>query len=84
MIKKVDNNKPIKFGPLFLKMFKKRPDLKAIVSANKVSLLSYKELRAVAKILYYENDATKKCLNKYFFMNTAELQTAVHSAMKSL
>jgi len=70
----------MKFGKLFKKLIAAHPEF-ANLSANKVSALTYKELRAVAKALYPTNKIT---LSRYFFKTREDLAKAVYTAMKSL
>lgn len=70
----------MKFGKLFKKLIAAHPEF-ANLSANKCSLLTYKELRAIAKALYPTN---KDTLAKYFLKNKEELAAAVYTALKSL
>lgn len=70
----------MKFGKLFKKLIAAHPEF-VNLSANKCSLLTYKELRAIAKALYPTNKIT---LARYFFKTKADLAKAVFSAMKSL
>lgn len=70
----------MKFGKLFKKLIAAHPEF-ANLSANKVSALPYKELRAIAKALYPTNKIT---LAKYFFKTREDLAKAVYTAMKSL
>ncbi len=70
----------MKFGKLFKKLIAAHPEF-ANLSANKVSALTYKEMRAIAKVLYPTN---KDTLARYFFKTKADLATVVYTAMKSL
>ena len=70
----------MKFGKLFKKLIAAHPEF-ANLSANKCSLLTYKELRAIAKALYPTN---KIALARYFFKTKGDLAKAIFSAMKSL
>lgn len=70
----------MKFGKLFKKLIAAHPEF-ANLSANKCSLLTYKELRAIAKTLYPTN---KDILNRYFFKTKEELAAAVYTAMTNL
>jgi hypothetical protein len=70
----------MKFGKLFTKLINRFPQF-VNLSANKCSLLTYKELREIAKILYkhYPND-----LQKYFMKPHEELAKMVYTALKNL
>lgn len=70
----------MKFGKLFKKLIATYPEF-ANLSANKCSLLTYKELRAIAKELYPTN---KDILYRYFFKTKEDLAAAVYSAMKNM
>lgn len=70
----------MKFGKLFSKLIIKFPEFTNL-SANRCSLLTYKELRAIAKALYPEN---KDVLNKYFFKTKRDLANAVYVAMNNM
>lgn len=70
----------MKFGKLFKKLIATRPEF-ANLSANKCSLLTYKELRAIAKALYPTNKIT---LARYFLKTKVDLAKAVYTALKSL
>lgn len=70
----------MKFGKLFKKLIAAHPEF-ANLSANKVSALTYKEMRAIAKALYPTNKIT---LARYFFKTREDLAKAVYTAMKSL
>lgn len=70
----------MKFGKLFKKLIAAYPEF-ANLSANKCSALTYKELRAIAKVLYPTN---KAILARYFFKTKVDLAKVVYSAMKSL
>ena len=67
----------MKFGKLFKKLIAKYPQF-ANLSNNKCSLLTYKELRAIAKALY-PND--KETLNRYFLKHKADLAYSVYNAL---
>lgn len=68
------------YGKLFKKLIAAHPEF-ANLSANKCSLLTYKELRAIAKALYPTNKVT---LAKYFFKTKEDLAKAVYAALKNL
>lgn len=70
----------MKFGKLFTKLIVAHPEF-ANLSSNRVSTLTYKEMRAIGKALYPTN---KEVLAKYFMMTKADLAKAVHTAMKNL
>ncbi len=70
----------MKFGKLFKKLIAAHPEF-ANLSANKVSALTYKEMRAIAKVLYPTN---KDTLARYFFKTKADLAKVIYTAMKSL
>lgn len=70
----------MKFGKLFKKLIANYPEF-ANLSANRCSLLTYKELRAIAKALY---PAHKNILYKYFFKNKADLAATVYNAMLAM
>lgn len=70
----------MKFGKLFKKLIAAHPEF-ANLSANKCSLLTYKELRAIAKALYPTN---KEILDKYFLKTKEYLAKAVYTAMTNL
>lgn len=70
----------MKFGKLFKKLIAAHPEF-ANLSANKCSLLTYKELRAIAKALYPTNKIT---LAKYFFQTKEILAKMVYKALMSL
>lgn len=70
----------MKFGKLFKKLIAAHPEF-ANLSANKCSLLTYKELRAIAKALYPTNKIT---LARYFFKTHTDLAKAVFTTLKNL
>lgn len=70
----------MKFGKLFKKLIAAHPEF-ANLSANKCSLLTYKELRAIAKALYPTN---KNTLARYFLKTKSDLAKAVFSTMKDM
>ena len=70
----------MKFGKLFKKLILTYPEF-ANLSANRCSLLTYKELRAIAKVLY---PANKDILARYFFKTKKELAEAVYTAMVNM
>lgn len=70
----------MKFGKLFKKLIAAHPEF-ANLSANKVSALTYKEMRAIAKALYPEQ---KEHLVKYIFMTKEALAKAVYLAMMNM
>lgn len=73
----------MKFGKKFSALFAAYPELKNVVTANKVSLLPRKELIAVAKALY-TNANLKGFLAKYPTMTTDNLKKAVWKGLKAL
>lgn len=70
----------MKFGKLFKKLIATHPEF-ANLSANRCSLLTYKELRAIAKALYPTNKVT---LAKYFMQTKEDLAMMVYNALKTL
>ena len=70
----------MKFGKLFKKLIAKYPEFSNL-SANRCSLLTYKELRAIGKVLYPTN---KEILKKYFSMNKEDLAKNIYLAMSRL
>lgn len=70
----------MKYGKLFKKLIANYPQF-ANLSANKCSDLTYKELRAIAKVLYYKD---KDTLNRYFFKTKGDLAKMVYMALKNL
>lgn len=70
----------MKYGKLFTKLISIYPEF-ANLSANKCSLLTYKELRAIAKALYPSN---KDILARYFLKNHDDLAAVVYKAMCNL
>ena len=70
----------MKFGKVFSKFITKFPEFTNL-SANRCSLLTYKELRAIAKALYPEH---KDVLNRYFFKTKRDLANAVYVAMNNM
>lgn len=70
----------MKYGKLFTKLITTYPEF-ANLSANKCSELTYKELRAIAKVLYPTN---KGALTRYFFKSKNDLAKSVYMALKSL
>lgn len=68
------------YGKLFKKLIANYPEF-ANLSANKCSLLTYKELRAIAKVLYHTN---KDILSHYFLKSKENLAKAVYMAMKNM
>lgn len=70
----------MKFGKLFTKLITNYPEF-ATLSANKCSDLTYKELRAIAKVLYYRD---KDTLSRYFFKTKGDLAKMVYQALRNL
>ena len=70
----------MKYGKLFTKLIELYPEFKNL-SANKCSLLTYNELRAIAKVLY---PANKDTLNKYIFFSKDKLAAAVYLTLRKL
>ena len=70
----------MKFGKVFSKFITKFPEFTNL-SANRCSLLTYKELRAIAKALYPTH---KDILDKYFFKTKKDLARVVYTAMSNL
>lgn len=68
------------YGKLFKKLMAAHPEF-ANLSANKCSALTYKELRAISKVLYPD---CKDTLTKYFLMTKEALAKAVYTALKKL
>lgn len=70
----------MKFGKLFSKLIVAHPEFNNL-SANRVSKLTYKEMRAIAKTLYPTN---KEILNKYFMVSKDKLANMVYKALLNL
>lgn len=70
----------MKFGKLFKKLIAAHPEFNNL-SANRVSKLTYKEMRAIAKTLYPTN---KEVLNRYFMANKEILTKMVYRALLNL
>lgn len=70
----------MKFGKLFKKLITAHPQF-VNLSANKCSLLTYKELRAIGKALY---PLHKDTLNRYFMKSHDELAKVIYTALTEL
>lgn len=70
----------MKFGKLFKRLIAYYPQFSNL-SANRCSDLTYKELRAIAKELYYRD---KDTLNRYFFKTKGDLAKMVYAALRNL
>lgn len=68
------------FGKLFTKLIQQYPEF-ATLSANRCSLLTYKELKSMAKKLYPTN---KDILVGYMRKSREDLAAIIYKALKTL